>query len=809
MSSEMANAVARVSHIEENANMLKQYKVGVIAVLLTALIGCAGGGGSAGLVQTTVSPPPTTTTTNTDKRYQFDAFSDQFTEATSKLGYNKVTYQVGEFNDTQWVNGKYTVEDFSFLQVVIDGSHAGKHQNNPDSDEYSEPGNWMTNASVVMENDINQDGHSDFLVWVGTFGDENTLPGTRMLQFVNDGSGHFKLDCSVFSNNTCPLVYGEGSSMFNLGWYNNEEAPIQAINTGIAHLYDFNNDGNKDFFNVGQLWLTDNGKFVDAHNNLPDFMFNNVNSDGVNVGLFVHDHAVGDLNGDGFNDIFMPNTTPIYSQNNGYMFFMLNDGKGGFKNTSFQVGHAGHFATSTVIADFDNDGFGDIALGWSDVAYRNLGGNSVGGIYWGNSDSDYTKDYTALPPGYYENTNIAFDIQAFDFNNDGKLDILVSNTTGDPYYDGHVLQFIENLGDRQFSHNKFIDDGATTVHGVAYIYVLDFDHDGDNDIFVGPYKGAYVLKNNGDGTYSKQSDFFAIPDNNPAITSVFPVEVDGKYEYDFVGLNILSVSETQTVTNFFISLDPPAQLQEMMTDIQNKPSGYVQSVFDAKVLTESFRDMTRFEGQQLFGKTQDSTNSFGFASKLDNFGWYVANLNGASNGSVLGIDYNYKSIRSGFQFVDNEISAFNKTKWYGVGVADVSYKTLESFLEYNKMLLPNVMLSLGQSTFYTKVDNFTEQNSTHNVNVQSFDMMDASIYSDFNFMFDNSFGKTFITASLEYFKSVKPADVKFANVLQYSFEDDFLLSSIDITHVYNNVYFKLSTNSESMNSAEIGFNFKF
>ena len=137
----------------------------IASVLIILLLGaCASGGGSAGLVtETTTTPPPTTTTNPDDKRHQFESFSDTFTQSGSSLGYNKVTYQVGEFNDTQWVNGKYTVEDFSFLQVVIDGNHGGKDQNDPDSDEYSEPGNWMTNASLVIENDINQDGHNDFI----------------------------------------------------------------------------------------------------------------------------------------------------------------------------------------------------------------------------------------------------------------------------------------------------------------------------------------------------------------------------------------------------------------------------------------------------------------------------------------------------------------------------------------------------------------------------------------------------------------------------------------------------------------------
>jgi len=504
--------------------------------------------------------PLSVTINDPDNRIQFESFFDEYTTAISILGFNKVTYSVGEYNDTKWVNGKYTVEDYAFLQVQIDGSHGGKNLNNPDSAEYSRPGNWMTNASYVIENDINQDGHSDFIVWLQTFGDFNTLPGTRALQFVNDGDGHFQLDCGVFDDGICPLVFGESSLMRNMGWFNNEDAPVKAENTGINKQYDLNGDGNKDLFNTGLLWLTENGKFVESRNNLPDFIFENLNADGVDVGIFVHDHAVGDLNGDGFNDIFMPNTIPVRSQNNGMKFFMLNDGNGDFKDFSFKVGHYADFATSTTIADFDGDGFGDIALGWDAGNYVRQGGDSVGGIYWGNADMDYTRDYTALPEGYYE-TNIAFDMAATDVNADGLLDLVISNTQNEPYYKGNVLQALTNNGDRTFSDAAFRDEDLIegTNNGVSYIYILDFNHDGVDDILVTSQDPAYALINNGDGTYTETSQFAVPEDTFSPLFPLYPVEVDGKYNYDFIGWDIVSKSQSQTISSFFISLNSPSQ----------------------------------------------------------------------------------------------------------------------------------------------------------------------------------------------------------------------------------------------------------
>lgn len=518
------------------------------------------------LTNGTVAPAATRGTATQIEAYlktltplRFDSFFDEYLTTASTLGYNKVTYGVGVNDDTIWRNGNYVVKDYGFANITIDGSHGGKDLNDPDSDEYSAGGPWMINASYVIENDINADGHSDFLLWLQTFGDRNTVPGTRVLQFINNREGQFGLDCGVFPGKICPLVFGQDSTMTNMGWYHSEDAPVQDYNLGIAHQYDFNGDGRKDLFNTGNLWLTANGKFLESHNNLPDFMRENLNADGVDVGLFVHDHAVGDLNGDGFVDIFMPNTraVPGMTANNGdgYSFFMLNDGNGSFKETSFEVGHQVNFATSTAIDDFDGDGYGDIVLGWSD--YVNIDGNSVGGIHWGNADSDYTREYTALPTAYYD-SNIAFDIAVTDVNSDGLPDLVVANTRGDIYYQGHVLQFITNNGDRTFTQSWFRNEELIPDinNGVSHIKIIDFNADGREDILVTSQDRTYVLISDGKGSYTEENTF-ATPDIRSIYSYLFPIDVDNENGYDFVGLNILYKSDTQISTDLFISLDSP------------------------------------------------------------------------------------------------------------------------------------------------------------------------------------------------------------------------------------------------------------
>ena len=43
---------------------------------------------------------------------------------------------------------------------------------------------------------------------------------------------------------------------------------------------------------------------------------------------------------------------------------LLNDGAGNFSNQNFPDVTDNLFATTAVIGDFDNDGSGDVAVGW-------------------------------------------------------------------------------------------------------------------------------------------------------------------------------------------------------------------------------------------------------------------------------------------------------------------------------------------------------------------------------------------------------------------------------------------------------------
>jgi hypothetical protein len=95
-----------------------------------------------------------------------------------------------------------------------------------------------------------------------------------------------------------------------------------------------------------------------------------------------------------------------------------------------------------------------------------------------------------LPANYFGANGNANDMEVFDFDNDGYMDIVMASTTHEPYYNSRVIQFFKNNGGTSFSDVTGVlsPDFAKYANGNPYsnwwvgqgkIHILDYDHDGD------------------------------------------------------------------------------------------------------------------------------------------------------------------------------------------------------------------------------------------------------------------------------------------------------------------------------------------
>ncbi len=809
----------------------KLFTLILFSLIQVVISGCASGGGSKGIDENVdnVPPPPSTPT---DERIAFDEFS--YTYTPNIEGYSEnivVTYQMAPFTTSGLPDPteKYTISDYGFFEITVIGNHNGCPVS--DCGDEGVASRHFTTHSYFWEADLNGDGHMDFYLMPLINGDTEYIPESRLMTFINDGSGHFKLSNEIFEGSNC--LYGGGP------WYSEKRSehgnPYRDCGWSNSHrggqAADFNGDGITDLFLGSSLMLSGNGKIHNkSHSNLPNELFFN-----EDLGpLFFHDVAIGDADGDDDIDIFLP--IADYSYGNAcescleYIpwAMLMNDGSGNFSlNQNFPIipnpGDVGQttifWPTTAAVADFDNDGFGDVAVGWGqpqlarEYGFGEIYENSAGAVFFNDGNNDWrNRPWIELPDNYFGENGNANDMQAFDFDGDGYIDIVLASTRQDPYYEGRMIQFFKNNGGTSFTDmtstygtTKYADGGVTNPNlwnGEGELSIIDFDKDGDLDI-VDSSMDTYVLLNK-NGSFELYDDFPKFGDKG---LTYFPIEIDGDYWYDFMGYKwsegTVDGLPSRKLT-FFQVLDPP--LAEMQKDIITKPKGYIDDLFLDLIRYKDIRKQTL--GNKLFLDQSLHSQILGYSSSGDRFGMTVGQSHGNSNGGFISYDYENRGFHAGILYVSNTAEGINKTKWFGMGSAEIEYKSTSLFLELRKESAENIYTSYGINIANTDIESFNEYGSHYNVQIDGFSMNMYNLFADISYKISSKLGHTVFSGGLDHFNTFNNKPIKFQGLLLYNYEKDAMINTLSITHKFNHFYAKARFNSENKNFYELGFNIR-
>ncbi len=286
-----------------------------------------------------------------------------------------------------------------------------------------------------------------------------------------------------------------------------------ALYYGSGAWGDYDNDGDLDIFLTGQYYK---GTAARIFTNSGSKSFTEETSIYF-TGVYYSSVAWGDYDNDGYFDILL--TGQDYS-NNRYAKIYRNNGNKSFSEQT-GISLTGVNRSSVAWGDYDNDNDQDILLTGQDGSgnkiariYRNdlnnvftertdlsLRGVEYGSVSWGDYDSDGDLDILlsgqdisgvrvtliyrndGLGSQFTEQTGVSLpgvyygSVKWGDYDNDGDLDILITGMDSDGI---RISKIYCNNGS-----NSFTEETGVTLPGVmGYSYWLDYDNDGDLDIFL-------------------------------------------------------------------------------------------------------------------------------------------------------------------------------------------------------------------------------------------------------------------------------------------------------------------------------------
>jgi hypothetical protein len=207
--------------------------------------------------------------------------------------------------------------------------------------------------------------------------------------------------------------------------------------------------------------------------------------------------VVDDFDRDGFLDIVTSTSDP-----SGPMTFYRNTGTGQFADVTGGSGLENQLGgLNCVGADYDNDGDTDILVlrgAWlgkngeiRNSLLRNNGKDRAGKV----SFTDVTRK-TGLADKKFPTQAAAWG----DFDNDGDLDLYVSNESRPTHGQNYPCQLFRNNGDETFT-DIARQAGVTNDQFSKGVTVGDYDNDGDLDIFVSNVGKCRLYQNDGSAKF--------------------------------------------------------------------------------------------------------------------------------------------------------------------------------------------------------------------------------------------------------------------------------------------------------------------
>ncbi len=383
---------------------------------------------------------------------------------------NSLYVDSGDFNN----DGQ---NDLVLVQLLNSGGNLIIYNGNADGIEYTDTWNIFNLVSAISPGDLNADGYDDIVVSVTDavyfyMGSQNgpvlnaemTIEGFSQPQKAGDLNGDNVADLFLYTNGV--LVTYSGS---NQGLQKTDEVTAEELGiNGFSALFpagDINKDGRPD---IGLQTETDQYVFYGTANGFSQTNSLKVQYERANWS------SVGDVNGDGFDDMLLTQPTGENLPKDIYIYLFLGSANGLQGPSTWEpdvkidptIGYDSYGSSSGPVGDINGDGFNDFYI---------YGSSKFSRVFFGNAnlpnpsgDIILARDLFALFP-------------VGDLNGDGFNDLIGpngSNVITSIYGASGGLRDLVNCPATDFEPD-------IVVGGTNAISAGDVDKDGINDIVVG------------------------------------------------------------------------------------------------------------------------------------------------------------------------------------------------------------------------------------------------------------------------------------------------------------------------------------
>jgi len=209
--------------------------------------------------------------------------------------------------------------------------------------------------------------------------------------------------------------------------------------------------------------------------------------------FYLGETAIGDLNGDGLNDVAAIPIDPLFNDENGPLLIYYQMPSGGIFESPETI-DPGIRICGVAIADINSDNKADLIVsGQSDNIQNGYSGKVI--IMHQDPDSGQLG-----PQEYTLNMDTAGKIAVGDLDGDGRNDLAVQN------YDSIALFYQNDDG----TLNPEVYINASTF-GYDYFYIADMNNDGRNDFIVqSSGTGVNIIKQISSGEFSTVHDVYTL-----------------------------------------------------------------------------------------------------------------------------------------------------------------------------------------------------------------------------------------------------------------------------------------------------------